>query len=221
MVRHFRSGVLATQSLKFPGYPYASALPFCTDQLGRVVVLISHLAEHTRNADHDRRVSFLVAPSGAEVQEQARVTLIGDLTPTEDAAVAARYLRYFPEGEGYLGIGGFRFFRLEPLSLRYIAGFGSIHTVPGESYLAPPLAIAEAESEILAHMNADHAHNLRDYCRHVFDRVVASAQMIGIDCDGFDVLADGEALRFDFDDEVKDAIAARVELVNLAKASRV
>jgi hypothetical protein len=220
MVRHFRSGVLATLSLKFPGYPYASALPFCTDQQGRVVVLISHLAEHTQNADHDRRVSFLVAPSGAEVQEQARVTLIGDLAPTEDAAVAARYLRYFPEGERYLGIGGFRFFRLEPLALRYIAGFGSIHTIPGESYLAPSLAIAEAESDILAHMNADHAHNLSDYCRHVHDRTVKSAQMIGIDCDGFDVRADGEVLRIDFDGEVKDAGTARAELMHLAKASR-
>jgi len=221
MVRHFRSGVLATQSLKFPGYPYASALPFCTDQRGRVVVLISHLAEHTQNADHDRRVSFLVAPSGAELQEQARVTLIGDLAPSEDAPEAARYLRYFPEGEGYLSIGGFRFFRLEPLSLRHIAGFGSIHTIPGESYLAPALAIAEAEGEILAHMNDDHADNLRDYCRHVHDRAVGSARMIGIDCDGFDVLADSEVLRFDFDGEVKDAGAARAELVNLAKASRV
>ena len=221
MVRHFRSGGLATQSLKFPGYPYASALPFCTDQQGRVVVLISHLAEHTQNADHDRRVSFLVAPSGAEVQEQARVTLIGDLAPTEDTAVAARYLHYFPESERFLSIGGFRFFRLEPLSLRYIAGFASIHTIPGESYLAPPLAIAEAESEIVAHMNADHAHNLRGYCKHVHNRTVESARMIGIDCDGFDVLADAEVLRFDFDAEIKDAGAARAELVNLAKASRV
>lgn len=220
MVRHFHSGVLATQSLKFPGYPYASALPFCTDQRGRVVVLISHLAEHTQNADHDRRASFLVAPSGGEVQEQARVTLTGDLAPTEDAAVAARYLRHFPAGEGYLSIGGFRFFSLEPLSVRYIAGFGSIHTIPGESYLAPVLAIAEAEGEILSHMNGDHAHNLRDYCRHVHERTVESAQMIGIDCDGFDVLADAEVLRFDFDGEVKDADAARAELMHLAKASR-
>ena len=221
MVRHFRSGGLATQSLKFPGYPYASALPFCTDQQGRVVVLISHLADHTQNADHDRRASFLVAPSGAEVQEQARVTLIGDLDPTEDAAVTARYLRYFPESERFLSIGGFRFFRLEPLSLRYIAGFASIHTIPGESYLAPPLAIAEAESEIVAHMNADHAHNLCGYCQHVHNRTVESARMIGIDCDGFDVVAHAEVLRFDFDGEIKDAGTARAELVKLAKASRV
>ncbi len=220
MVRHFRSGVLATQSLKFPGYPYASALPFGTDQQGRVVVLISHLAEHTQNADHDRRASFLIAPSGAQMQEQARVTLIGDLVPTEDAAVAARYLRYFPDGSRYLSIGGFRFFHLEPLSLRYIAGFGSIHSIPGENYLAPQLAISAAESEILAHMNADHAQNLRDYCRHVHNRTADSAQMIGIDCDGFDVLAAGEVLRFDFEGEVNDAGTARAKLVNLANASR-
>jgi putative heme iron utilization protein len=220
MVRHFRSGVLATQSLKFPGYPYASALPFCTDQQGRVVVLISHLAEHTQNVDHDQRVSFLVASSGAALQEQARVTVVGDLVPTQDAAVTARYLRYFPEGDRYLGIGGFRFFLLEPMSLRYVAGFGSIHTIPGENYLAPKLAIAEAESDIVAHMNADHAHNLRDYCRYRYDRTVDSAHTIGIDCDGFDVRADGETLRFDFDSQVKDAAAARAELVSLAKASR-
>jgi len=219
-VRHFCTGVLATQSLKYPGYPYASALPFCTDQRGRVVVLISHLAEHTQNADHDRRVSFLVSPSGTELLEQARVSLIGDLAPTDDASATARYLRYVPDGERYLGIGGFRFFRLEPLSLRYIAGFGSIHTIPGTNYLAPLYPIAESESEILAHMNGEHAHTLRDYCQYAHGGTVGSAQMIGIDCDGFDVNADGTVLRFDFQGEVKDAGAARAELVNLANASR-
>lgn len=44
--------------------------------------------------------------------------------------------------------------------------------------------------------------------------------MIGIDCDGFDVRADGEMLRFDFASEVKDAGEARAELVKLAQASR-
>ena len=43
LVRKFASGVLATQSLKVPGYPYASSLPFCTDQRGRVVVLIPEI----------------------------------------------------------------------------------------------------------------------------------------------------------------------------------
>lgn len=220
LVRRFHGGALATQSLKFPGYPFASALPFCTDQQGRIVVLISHLAEHTRNADADPRTSFLVSPLGADLQEQSRLTLVGDLMPTDDPAVAARYLRYFPEAGPYLGIGGFRFFSMAPLSLRFIAGFGSIHTIAGDSYLAPAHPIAQAESDILEHMNADHGHNLRDYCRHAQAGEPESVQMIGIDCDGFDLRADDRILRFDFTGEVQDANAARVELVKLAKASR-
>lgn len=220
LVRRFHGGALATQSLKFPGYPFASALPFCTDQQGRIVVLISHLAEHTRNADADARASFLVSPLGTDLQEQSRLTMIGDLVPTDDQAAAARYLRYFPEAGQYLQIGGFRFFRLAPLSLRFVAGFGSIHTIAGKNYLAPEHPLAAAEADILGHMNADHGHNLRDYCRHAQAGEPESASMIGIDCDGFDLRADGRILRFDFAGEVKDANAARVELVKLAKASR-
>jgi putative heme iron utilization protein len=220
LVRKFAGGVLATQSLKIPGYPYASSLPFCTDQRGRVVVLISHLAEHTQNADRDPKASFLVSPLTRDLQEQARVSMIGDIAAIDDDAVSARYLRYFPEAGQYLQIGGFRFFRLEPRSLRFIAGFGSIHTIAAESYLAADYPIADDESDVIDHMNGEHAHNLLDYCRHVHGKAPASARMIGIDCDGFDVRADSEVLRFDFASEVKDAGEARTELVKLAQESR-
>jgi putative heme iron utilization protein len=220
LVRKFASGVLATQSLKFPGYPYASPLPFCTDPRGRVVVLISHLAEHTQNADRDPKAGFLVSPLTRDLQEQARVSMIGDIAPVDDTAVASRYLRFFPEAREYLQIGGFRFFRIEPRSLRYIAGFGSIHTIAGESYLAPDYPIADAEGDVIEHMNADHAHNLLDYCRREQGTTPSSAEMIGIDCDGFDVRAGGELLRIEFGSQVRNAGEARNELVKLAQASR-
>lgn len=220
LIRKFRDGALATQSLKFPGYPYVSALPFCTDQRGRIVVLISHLAEHTHNAEADGRAGFLVSPAGPDMQELARVNQIGDIAAIEDPQVASRYLRFFPEAAQYLQIGGFRFFRVEPKSVRYIAGFGSIHTIAGESYLAPELPLAAAEEDILSHMNQDHAQNLREYCRHVHGVETGAAEMAGIDCDGFDVRADGRILRFDFEGQVADAVQARAELVALAKASR-
>ena len=220
LVRKFAAGVLATQSLKFPGYPYASALPYCTDQRGRVIVLISHLAEHTQNAERDPRVGFLVSALTRDLQEQARVSQIGDIAVVDEPAIAARYLRFFPEAAQYLEIGGFRFFRIEPLGVRYIAGFSGIHTIAADSYLAPPYPIAEAEDEVIAHMNADHAHNLSDYCRAIPGRSPASAVMVGIDCDGFDIRADGQLLRIEFDAEVEDAGAARAELVKLARASR-
>ena len=184
------------------------------------MVLISHLAEHTQNADHDPKSGFLVSPLTRDLQEQARVSMIGDIAAIDNAAVCARYQRYFPEAEQYLQIGGFRFFRIEPRSLRYIAGFGSIHTIAAESYLAPHYPIADAEGDVIEHMNVEHAHNLLDYCRHVHGNAPESAEMIGIDCDGFDVRADGENLRIEFGIEVKDAGEARTELVKLAHASR-
>ena len=220
LVRRYSGGVLATQSLKFPGYPYASSLPFCCDQRGRVVVLISHLAEHTQNADHDPKGGFLVSPLTRDLQEQARVSMIGDIAPIDGAAESARYLRYFSEAEQYLQIGGFRFFRLEPRSMRYIAGFGSIHTIAAESYLAPAYPIADAEADVIEHMNNDHASTLRDYCRYIHGKTPVSAKMIGIDCDGFDVRADKEIFRFEFATEAKDANEARAELIKLAQASR-
>ena len=60
----------------------------------------------------------------------------------------------------------------------------------------------------------------RSYCRHAHGNAPESAEMIGIDCDGFDVRADGEVLRIEFAAEVKDAGEARTELVKLAQASR-
>ncbi|HEX4986712.1 MAG TPA: DUF2470 domain-containing protein [Burkholderiales bacterium] len=224
LVRRFAAGVLATQSARHPGYPYASSLPLCTDPRGRPVLLVSHLAEHTRNAEADGRVGLLVSPLDAGLQEQARVSMVGDAAPLDvqgaDAAAAARYLRRFPEAHRYLEIGGFHFLRIEPVSLRYIAGFGSIHTLAADGYLAPESALAAAEEDIVAHMNADHAAALAGYCRHVHGVNADSAVMTGIDCDGFDVRAGGALLRFDFEGEITDAAQARAELVRLARASR-
>jgi heme iron utilization protein len=220
LLRQFRAGVLSTHSEKVPGYPYGAALPFCTDAQGRVVVLISHLAEHTRNVELDPRVSFTVSPMSPDLQTAARATLLGKLSPVEDEAIAARYLRFFPEGRDYLAIGGFRFWILEPLQVRLIAGFGSLHWIDGASLLAGVRPLAGAETGIIEHMNADHRPALLDYCRHVHGLRTASAEMAGIDCDGFDVRADDRLLRFDFDGEIDDAGAARERLVALARAAR-
>jgi len=104
--------------------------------------------------------------------------------------------------------------------LRYIAGFSSIHTIAAESYLAPHYPIADAEGDVIEHMNIEHARNLIDYCRHVHGEAPGSVEMIGIDCDGFDLRADAEVLRIGFENEVKDSGEARTELVRLAQASR-
>ncbi|HWQ39457.1 MAG TPA: DUF2470 domain-containing protein [Burkholderiales bacterium] len=220
LLRRHHAGVLSTHSARQEGYPYGSALPFCTDHQGRVVVLISHLAEHTQNILRDPRVSFTVSPLTPDLQSQPRLTVLGDAREVEEERVQQRYLRILPEGREHLAIGGFRFFCIEPRQARLIAGFGSLHWIDGASLLAPLLPVAEAEADILRHMNADHAHNLLDYCRHVHGVQARSAQMCGIDCDGFDLRADHALLRFEFDARVENAQDARDHLVALARQAR-
>jgi putative heme iron utilization protein len=220
LLRRFRAGVLGTQSLQHPGYPYGAAMPFCTDQQGRIIVLISHLAEHTRNVAHDDHVSFTVSPLSAALQLETRATVLGEISPDDGDAVADRYLRYFPESTRYLDIGGFRFHTIEPRHIRLIAGFGSLHWLSGKEVLAEKLPIAEAESDIIHHMNADHHGNLIDYCRHFHNIETEVVQMIGIDCDGFDLRVSDEVYRIEFETEIRDARAARAKLVSLASITR-
>jgi putative heme iron utilization protein len=222
LVRGHRSGVLSTHSVKHPGYPYGSALPHVTDHVGRPVVLISHLAEHTHNLEADPRASFIVCAQGPDLQAQPRVTLLGETRPAADqGAIAARYLRFYPEHEQYLQIGGFAFFVLEPLQVRYIQGFGGLHWITGDGYLAAgAAAMAEAEPSVLEHMNADHRDALREYCRamHAIDPL--DVEMIGVDCDGFDVCADGSLLRFRFEQQVEAPAQLREVFVALSRKSR-
>ena len=220
-LRGRRHGVLSTLSRKFAGYPFGSVVPYLLDHEARPVILISRLAEHTRNIEADPRVSLLVAEASADVQATARVTLVGEAHRMQDqGAPRGRYSRYFPDAERLHALGDFAFYAIAPKTIRYIGGFGDIHWVSKEAYAPPVNALAGAEESVLAHMNQDHAHNLRDYCRHYHGRTPQSVEMIGIDCDGFDARADGEMLRFDFKNPVTSAASARAALAAMARNAR-
>jgi hypothetical protein len=220
LVRAHRSGVLSTHSVKLAGYPYGSALPHLADHAGRPWLLISHLAEHTHNLEADARASFIVCETGADLQSRPRVTLVGEARalPGDTDAVARRYLRYYPDHERYLQIGGFRFYAIEPAQVRFIQGFGGLHWIPGASYLAPA-AMAQFEDEIVEHMNHEHAAAMRAYCATRGHEPLA-CEMVGIDCDGFDLRADRQLLRFDFPAPAFTPEQARAALVRLARDSR-
>ena len=221
-LRRFRHGVLSTLSKKFAGYPFGSVVPCVTDHAARPVILISGLAEHTKNIAADARVSLLVRDADSDPQEGARLTLIGDARPAgaDGSALQTRYLRFFPAAERLLALGDFAFFHVEPMTLRYIGGFGAIHWITAASYAPPANTLGAIEDDIIAHMNADHALALRDYCRHAGRQEPASISMVGIDCDGFDVRADADLLRFDFAQPVVDALTARAALAALAVQAR-
>ncbi len=215
------SGVLSTISKRLDGFPFGSVSPFILDHAGRPVILISEIAEHTKNIDADPRVSLIVQPYSPDMQTTWRVTVIGRAERlSEKDSLGPRYLRYFPQAEAYFGMHDFHFYRIEPVKVRWIGGFGRIFWVDPGAYLAATGALAESENDILAHMNADHADTLRAFCRHFHDVDTDLATMIGIDPDGFDVRADARVLRFEFSASVLDAQGARAALVEMAQQCR-
>jgi hypothetical protein len=219
--RSQHNGVLSTISKRLEGFPFGSVAPFILDHAGRPVILISDIAEHTKNIVADPRVSLIVQPYSPDMQVNGRVTVIGraERVPEKDA-LGPRYLRFHPQAEAYFAMHDFQFYRIKPVRVRYIGGFGKIFWVEPNRYLQAELPLAEQESDIVAHMNADHGDNLRAYCRHVYGVDTTKASMLGIDPDGFDVRADCGDLRFEFATPVADAAMARQELVALAQAAR-
>ena len=144
-------GALATLSERVAGYPYATVLPFALDEQHSPVFLISSLAEHTKNLLSNPRASLVVsAESEGNVLAGARVSLIGNVVPWDaEQWLVARYLRYQPDGERYLALGDFAFFRMAIKHVRAIAGFGAMGWIEPEHWSQIATLSLEAEAEAI------------------------------------------------------------------------
>jgi heme iron utilization protein len=200
MLRAHRYGALCTLSKKFNGHPFGSITPYLVDHDGSLLILISALAEHTKNLAGDPRVSLITHDQAdPDIQAQGRVTVIGNARPEADREQAgSRYLRYFPEAAAYFGMHDFSFYRIVPIAMRHIAGFGKIHWVDMADYPVAQAGIfTQQEPALLAEINSKRMDVLRQLLQQQgID--VAEVQAIGLDCDGLDVRGDGKMLRLDF-----------------------
>lgn len=141
---------LASHSTQLPGYPYATVLPYVLDPAHRPLLLISTLAEHTRNLLADGRCSLSVVEDGLrDVQAGARLTLVADAQRIEpEPALLQRFCRYQAAAEDLLQLD-FMFFRLQPLRLRYIGGVGRMGWLEAAELDGLPLLTLEDEAALL------------------------------------------------------------------------
>lgn len=175
LLRAHRYGALCTLSKKFDGHPFGSITPYLVNHDGSLLILISDLAEHTKNIKADSRVSLITHnQNDPYIQTQGRVTVIGNATHVPDRdRVGLRYLRYFPEAQTYFAMHDFQFYRIVPQAIRYIGGFGNIHWVKAEHYSVEPYPLVAEEEALLGELSA---------CRPA-----SLGTVIGVDCDGYDV----------------------------------
>lgn len=229
LIRASDRAVLGTVLSGAEGWPYASLVLLATDHAAQPLLLLSDLADHTKNLKADPRASLLIDGTAGldEPLTGARVTLQGRLAPLADDAMLARYVARQPSAAFYAGFKDFNLYRMDVTRAHLVAGFGRIHWIEAAELLfdaTPHAALAAAEAEIVAHMNEDHADALDLYATRLLALEGAGWRMTGIDPEGIDLRRGGSVARLDFvawgAAPAGDPQAARAVLARLAKRAR-
>ena len=220
MQSHF-FGVLSTQSQAHEGYPFGSVVPYCLDETGTPLVLISALAQHTKNIQAHNKVSLTLLESGpANIQQAERLTLLADAEALDENAIevaAQRYYSHFPDAQGYHDQLDFRFYRLTPVAMRFIEGFGKANWVsPGQVVQASPFT-REQEGRMVGHMNEDHADAISHYCDLYNIPYTEQPVMCSLAAQGMVLRVDGRLHWLEFPQSVSTSKEARETLVALAR----
>jgi heme iron utilization protein len=222
--------MLSTLSRKQSGFPFGSLMPFALDPAGRPFFLISSMAMHTQNLKADSRCSLFVGQPGADGDPlgAARATVIGNAEPVQEhevGLVRETYLTRHENSRYWVDFPDFSFFRLQPIDLYYVGGFGVMGWVEALEYEnAAPDPLADVASGILAHMNADHVDSMLLLARAHARFEATEASMTSIDRLGFYLrLKTNEGMkgaRINFPCEVTTAQGAREVLVKMVREDR-
>lgn len=232
LVAGLRAGALATIAREPAGFPYASLVTVAFDRAGRPLLLLSRMAEHTQNLEHREDASLLLTePTERHAQPLAlgRVTLLGPCRPVPEAdreGVRSAFLAVQPDASYYVDFKDFGFYRLEPIALRYIGGFGRMSWVTAADYLAAePDPLAASAAEILAHMNQDHGKAVLAIAQALAGLTTATeATMTAVDRYGFELAAKTpagpKAGRIGFEAPVVTTDEVRKALISLVGTAR-
>jgi heme iron utilization protein len=216
-------------SLSGDGFPLATLTSVATDMDGAPVILVSRLSGHTTNLLANPRCSLLFARTGkGDPLAHPRISVMAEAAVVDrDGADGARIRRRFlarqPKAGLYVDFPDFLFFRMVIRSASLNGGFGKAYELTAAdlvSDVSDATGLIEAEADILAHMNDDHAEAVRLYATKFGKREDGSWRMVSLDPDGFEVAASGELVRIGFGERLTHPDAAHAELVRLARLAR-
>jgi hypothetical protein len=222
--RLMRSLDRAALATSLDGWPYASLVLVALDHDASPLLLLSDLAEHTKNIKREARVSLLFDGTAGRDDPLTgpRVSVLGEARVARDERLIARFTARHPSAAAYASFADFHLYRLDIARAHLVAGFGRIDWIAATAliYHVADSALAVAEREIVRHMNEDHADTLNLYADRLLGLKAQGWQMTGIDPEGVDLRCGAAVARLDFATPVSDAEEARTELVRLAKMAR-
>jgi putative heme iron utilization protein len=229
LMRRAHKGALGTLD-RSAGYPYASLVGTATAADGAPILLLSGLAEHTRNLATDPRASLLFDGTGPgpEALTGARVTVVGSLRKTEEIGpealtnARARYLSRHPDAQAYIDFGDFAVYRLEPEWAHLVAGFGRIERLGRDDVvldIGPAGALIESEPEIVVHMNEDHGEAIRLMATRLGGGSGQAWRMTGCDPEGLDLVCGTETVRLEFSQRITTPGEVRKALIDMVDSA--
>lgn len=190
-------GILATHSIECPGYPFGSLIPYSLDRHGWPLILISHLAKHTRNMTTDPHCNLTISEQDAgDTQTLTRLSCLADAVPVSniDKRAADRHFRYFPESRIYHEDLNFLFYRLVPVRFYCVAGFGAARWIGVDRMQVDnPFSHSEEEA-LLADIN-------NRFCGRLIKRLAPTTDAdspliaVGLDGSGLDLRQNRRLLR--------------------------
>lgn len=219
-----RSRDHAALGTSLAGRPYVSLVAAACDMDASPLLLLSDLAQHTKNLAVDPQLSLLFEDTAGHADPLAgpRLTLLGRVERCDDRRALARFTARHPSSASYAGFADFHLYRVAIERGHLVAGFGRINWIEAAElrFGEDAVALAAAEPGILEHMNRDHAEAIELYARRLLGRPEARWQMTGIDPEGLDLRSGAATARLDFDAPVLNPAAARRVLVGLTHRAR-
>lgn len=119
-----RVGTLATTQ---GGAPHAALVTPALGEDGVPILLLSELAQHTRNLRAYPACALLVAGQAVDENPQTapRVLLSGAAVQGEDSGARQRFLEVHPYANLYAGFADFSIWRLIVKDVQYVGGFAA------------------------------------------------------------------------------------------------
>jgi heme iron utilization protein len=210
------------------GRPYVSLVACACDLDASPLLLLSDLAQHTKNLMADPHLSLLFDGTGEYPDPLAgpRLTLLGRAERCTSPRALARFAARHPASADYAGFADFHLYRVAIKRGHLVAGFGRIAWIEAAQlrFTEDASALGAAEAEIVAHMNESHADAIALYSERLLGRRGNRWRMTGIDPEGLDLRRDGDTARLDFvansQGPVLTPAAARRALVALVEKAR-
>ncbi|MBI4185112.1 MAG: pyridoxamine 5'-phosphate oxidase family protein [Proteobacteria bacterium] len=224
LVRAAEKAALATAGGE--GWPYASLVTLATDLDLSPILLLSGLADHSRNLGREPRLSLLIDGTAGFANPQAgpRATLMGRAGVSDDPLLRARFLARHPGARLYAGFGDFRIYRVTVERVHFVGGFARARWLNGRTLVHPGRAVAglrAAEAALLADLNREYAEALALIAGRLLRRRGRSWRMTGLDPEGIDLAPrTGRRARLQFDRPVFTPEDVRTELGRLARVAR-